>query len=161
METIVITIDIPGFGELTLAHLIADYNGTLAVDGNPLDGVRDRLSALAHDLTLHIVTGDTYGNARGHLAGWPREVVCLSDGPHQSEAKRRYVERVGATQTAVIGNGRNDVAMLRLAALGIVVLGTEGAAAEAIESADIVVHHAVDALGLLLKPRRLVASLRS
>ncbi|HDR9497156.1 HAD family hydrolase [Burkholderia cepacia] len=156
-----IMIDIPGFGELTLVHLIADYNGTLAVDGKPLEGVRERLSALAHDVTLHIVTGDTYGNARDHLAGWPGEIVCLSGGAHQSEAKRRYVERLGATQTAVIGNGRNDSAMLRLAALGIVVLGTEGAAVEAIENADIVVHHAVDALGLLLKPKRLVASLRS
>jgi soluble P-type ATPase len=24
---------IPGFGELTLEHLVLDYNGTLAVDG--------------------------------------------------------------------------------------------------------------------------------
>lgn len=161
MESIVITIDIPGFGELMLAHLIADYNGTLAVDGKPLDGVKERVSVLAHELMLHIVTGNTYGDARDHVVGWPAEVVCLSGEPNQAEAKRRYIESLGANRSAVIGNGRNDAAVLRLAALGIVVLGTEGAAVEAIESADIVVHHAVDALELLLKPKRLVASLRS
>ena len=161
MESIVITIDIPGFGELMLAHLIADYNGTLAVDGKPLDGVKERLSVLAHELMLHIVTGNTYGDARDHVAGWPAEMVCLSGEPNQAEAKRGYVESLGANRTVVIGNDRNDAAALRLAALGIVVLGTEGAAVEAIESADIVVHHAVDALELLLKTKRLVASLRS
>jgi soluble P-type ATPase len=160
MERIVITINIPAIGELTLAHLIADYNGTLAVDGRPLDGVKERLSVLANELTLHVVTGNTYGDAGDHLAGWPAEVVCLSGEPCQADAKRQYIESVGANRTAVIGNGRNDAAMLKLAALGIVVLGTEGAAVAAIESADIMVHNAIDALGLLLKPKRLVASLR-
>ncbi|RDU97818.1 HAD family hydrolase [Trinickia dinghuensis] len=155
-----ITIDIPGFGDLTLDHLVADYNGSLAIDGKPLDGVKERLSALAPQLRLHIVTGNTYGDAHDHLAGWPVELVCLPDGAQQRAAKRRYVEILGADRVVVIGNGRNDAAMLKLAALGIAILGSEGAAIDAIESADIVVHHGVDALGLLLKPKRLVASLR-
>ncbi|WP_346347138.1 hypothetical protein [Burkholderia cenocepacia] len=50
--------------------------------------------------------------------------------------------------------------MLEQAALGIAVLGTEGLAADALEAADVVVRHAVDALGLMLFPTRLIASLR-
>jgi Soluble P-type ATPase len=156
----VITIDIPGYRALALAHLVVDYNGTLAVDGRLLDGTRERLAALARELTVHIVTGNTYGNASEHLAGCDAEVVCLPS-VHQAEAKRRYVERLGMGQTAAIGNGRNDAAMLEVAALAIAVLGTEGLAVEALTHADIVVRHAVDALGLLLKPKRLIASLRS
>ncbi|MEK6290565.1 MAG: hypothetical protein V4793_04085 [Paraburkholderia tropica] len=59
-----IVIDIPGFRTLNLAHLVLDFNGTLAVDGRLLDGVGPRLAALARELDLHVVTGNTYGDAR-------------------------------------------------------------------------------------------------
>ena len=42
-----IEIDIPGFGILRLEHLVLDYNGTIAVDGQPVQGVKERLIALA------------------------------------------------------------------------------------------------------------------
>ena len=51
--------------------------------------------------------------------------------------------------------------MLRLAALGIAVLQAEGASAETLAAADLVVPCATDALDLFLHPRRLMASLRS
>ena len=38
---------IPGFGALRLEHLVLDYNGTLALDGRLLRGVRPRLRRLA------------------------------------------------------------------------------------------------------------------
>ena len=43
-------LGIPGFGTICLEHLVLDYNGTLAVDGRPLPGVRPRLRALARSL---------------------------------------------------------------------------------------------------------------
>ncbi len=51
--------------------------------------------------------------------------------------------------------------MLRAAALGIATVQREGAAVDAMRAADIVVQNVRDALDLLLKPRRLVATLRS
>ncbi|MEK6290566.1 MAG: hypothetical protein V4793_04090 [Paraburkholderia tropica] len=71
------------------------------------------------------------------------------------------MRRLGPERVAAIGNGRNDALMLEQAALAIVVLGTEGLASDALEAADVVVRHAVDGLGLLLRPRRLIATLRS
>ncbi len=65
------------------------------------------------------------------------------------------------TRVVAIGNGRNDRMMLDAAALGIAVCGAEGAAAETLEAADIVVGRIVDALDLLLHPKRLVATLRA
>jgi len=155
-----IVIDIPGFRTLDLAHLVLDFNGTLAVDGRLLDGVGPRLAALARELDLHVVTGNTYGDARDHLRDFPVEVICLP-AAGQALAKSEYVRRLGPERVAAIGNGRNDALMLEQAALAIVVLGTEGLASDALEAADVVVRHAVDGLGLLLRPRRLIATLRS
>jgi soluble P-type ATPase len=59
-----------------------------------------------------------------------------------------------------MGNGRNDALMLRRAALGVGVLGSEGAAAEILHSADIVVRDIRDGFDLLLNPLRLSATLR-
>lgn len=50
--------------------------------------------------------------------------------------------------------------MLEKAAIGIVVLGPEGCAAEALCAAELVVNNIDDALCIVLKPRRLIASLR-
>lgn len=61
---------------------------------------------------------------------------------------------------AAVGNGANDAAMLREAALGIAVLGPEGLAAEALLAADVLVRDVRDALDLLLQPERLVATWR-
>ena len=65
-----------------------------------------------------------------------------------------------SSSVVAIGNGANDVSMLRAAALGIVVVGPEGLATEAIAAATIVTLSIADALDLLLNPKRLVATLR-
>jgi soluble P-type ATPase len=59
-----------------------------------------------------------------------------------------------------IGNGRNDVPIMQRAAVGIVVIGPEGAAREAAHAADILVRDIRDGLDLLLKPLRLKATYR-
>ena len=41
-----ISISIPGSGSLNLDHLVLDYNGTLAVDGVLLPGVKETLQSL-------------------------------------------------------------------------------------------------------------------
>jgi hypothetical protein len=33
-------IDIPDFVELNLEHVVMDYKGTMAVDGEPIQGIR-------------------------------------------------------------------------------------------------------------------------
>lgn len=154
-----IELAIPGFADLRLQHLVLDYNGTLARDGELLPGVDERLRRLAQTMTLHVVTADTFGTAAARLAPLPAEVMVLpQDG--QAPAKRRYVERLGAAQVACIGNGRNDRLMLAAVALGIAVVQDEGASAEAVAAADVVAPDIAAALDLLLHPQRLVATLR-
>ena len=153
-------IDIPGFRSLRLHHLVMDYNGTLARDGDIIDGVAERLSALSADLTLHVVTADTFGKARDQLQGIAAELLILPENG-QEKRKLEYVSALGASACVCIGNGRNDRLMLREAALGIVVINAEGCAIEAHASADVACASIADALDLLLHPRRLIATLRS
>jgi len=60
---------IPGYGELKLAHLVMDFNGTLAIDGKLISGVRDALDKLSRSLRLHVLTADTFGIANDQLEG--------------------------------------------------------------------------------------------
>jgi soluble P-type ATPase len=154
-----LSVSIPGFGELRLVDLVCDFNGTLAHDGRLLPGVGEALADLAADLRVHVVTADTHGSAAEELLGFPVRLEVLPPAG-QARAKRAFVERLGEGGVVALGNGRNDREMLAAAALGIAVLQREGAAPETLARADVVVASALDALALLRNPRRLVATLR-
>ena len=153
-------IDIPGYRALRLEHLVLDYNGTLACDGELLDGVRDCLGALAGTLHIHILTADTFGKARAQLAGIPCDLSILPV-EDQDRRKLEYIQRLGAEATVCVGNGRNDRLMLQEAGLGIVVVQAEGAAMQTVLAADVLSPDILAALDLLAHPRRLLATLRT
>ena len=155
-----IQIQIPGFGDLELSHLVIDYNGTLALDGKLLPGARELITSLAADLKIHVLTADTFGLANSQLAGLPVELTVLPP-ESQTNAKRTFVEHLGVQNVVAIGNGRNDRKMLDVAALGIAVIQKEGAAIDAVLSADIVTTNVWEAFELLRHPKRLLATLRS
>jgi soluble P-type ATPase len=153
-------IEIPGFKTLDLEHLVLDFNGTLAIDGKLMVGVDERLNALAADLQIHIVTADTFGHAAEAVHGVRAKLNIL--GPvDQAEAKLAYIEALGVERVVCIGNGRNDRRMLKAAALGIAVSGMEGTATEATQAADLFIPMVQDALDLLERSQRLIATLRS
>jgi P-type E1-E2 ATPase len=154
-----IEVNIPGHGTLRLDFLVLDHNGTLAVDGNLVPGVRECLEKLSQDLTIFVVTADTFGKARAQLEGIPCDLTILPPG-NQDRAKLAFVEKLGSDRTVCIGNGRNDALMLETAALGVAVLLAEGAATATLNSADVVCMGIVPALELLLNPLRLTATLR-
>jgi soluble P-type ATPase len=150
---------IPGAPPLRLEHLVADFNGTLACDGMLLPGVEEALTRLAQQLTVHVITADTFGSVRAAVAGIPCRLALLPES-EQDGAKLRYVEALGAARCVCIGNGRNDRRMLAAAGLGIAVVQREGAAVETLLAARVAVPDIDAALGLLLEPRRLTATLR-
>lgn len=152
-------IPIPDAETLVLEHLVADFNGTLALDGRLLPGVADALRNLASRLAIHVVTADTFGGATQALEGLPVRLTRLPAGPHGA-AKRRYAEDLGAGRCVAIGNGRNDEQLLAAVALGIAVVQGEGAARETALAAHVLVPDIGTALGLLIHPNRLVATLR-
>ena len=75
--------------------------------------------------------------------------------------KTARVDELGAARVVNIGNGANDEAMLRQAALGIAVLGGEGLAVVCLDAADVIAPNIEVVLNLLLHPRRSIATLRT
>ena len=154
-----IEINIPGRGVFRLEHIVTDVNGTLAVDGQLVAGVAKQISALNDRLTIHLLTADTHG--RQALIDQQLNLTAVRIQPgNESEQKAEYVRKLGAETVVAIGQGANDAAMLKEAALGICVMSQEGVAAETLLSADLVMPNISAALELFDKPLRIIASLR-
>jgi soluble P-type ATPase len=152
-------IKIPGKGSYRIRHLVLDLNGTISLDGGIIEGVTERLEGLMHQLDISVVTADTNRNAERLVAGLPVRIHTIREN-QESEQKLAVVLEKGKEHTVSIGNGCNDVSMLRESAIGICVVGKEGGSPEALMASDVVVPGINDALDLLLKPQRLRATLR-
>ena len=150
---------VPGYGALHLEHCVSDFSGTLSEDGRLLPGVRERIEQLSALMRCHILTADTHGRAAQELEGLDCIVKFLVSDDHTCE-KRRYIEGLGAQSVFAIGNGNNDAGMLRAARVGVAVCLAEGCSGETAAAADILVRSPLDALDLLLKTNRLIATLR-
>ena len=152
-------LTIPGRGELRTRHLVTDVNGTLALDGLLLDGLIKRIGALRDRLQIHLLTADTHGRQTAIDQQLNLTAVRIKGG-NEAQQKAEYVKKLGADSVIAIGQGANDAAMLKAAALGLCVMSQEGAAVETLLAADLLVPDIFAALDLLDKPLRLIASLR-
>lgn len=155
-----LTYDIAGRGVLHLSTLVLDLNGTVALDGKIISGVADRVKALQErGLSGYLLTADTRGRGAETAEALDLSLHRLHSGSERAQ-KRAFVEHLGADRVVAVGNGANDAEMLQAAAVGIAVLGTEGTATPALLAADVVVQDICTALDLLLRPQRLIATLR-
>jgi P-type E1-E2 ATPase len=121
-----------------------------------LEGAAERLRRLAESVEPHLLSADTYGTADAVAAQLGVPLPRISHG----EAKRRYVKQLGAERCAAIGNGSNDAAMFKAAAVSLAIVGPEGVSMAALEAADVVCGSIAAALDLLCDPLALVATLR-
>ncbi len=152
-------VEIPGFGPVKLEHLVSDFTGTLSVDGRLLPGMKEGLNEIAKFLKVHILTADTFGMAKSELKGIDCIIHILAGSSHDVQ-KENYIEDLGAAKVVALGNGNNDRKMLKAARVGIAVSEGEGCSVDAIKAANIHVNRAADAIDLLLKTKRLKATLR-
>lgn len=156
-----INLQIPGHEAITVEHVTFDYNGTLAVDGFLVDGLKERLVALAKlGVDVYILTADTFGLVRKQCGDLPVTIEIFSKD-NISKKKKAFVESIGGATNVAIGNGNNDREMFLESRLSIVVIGTEGCFVKSLLAADIVVNSPLDALDLLLNSDRMVATLRT
>jgi len=142
--------------QLDIAHLLLDFTGTLSLDGKLLRGVADRLSRLNELFTITVLTADTFGTARKELEGLAVEVRVIRTGQDKVEV----VTELGAESVCAIGNGNNDVGMVRNARLGIAIIGPEGCSSALLSVSQVAARDILDAFDLLLNPLRLKATLR-
>ncbi len=154
-----IEMNIPGRGTIQIEHLVCDVNGTLAIDGQLHEGLVRILTNLRDRVTLHLLTADTHGRQHtiDQLLNIRAERVQQGD---EAQQKANYIEKLGHDRVAAIGQGANDAAMLKAAAIGIGILSLEGAAPETLLAADLIMPDIFAALELFEKPLRMVATLR-
>ena len=154
-----LNIKIPGREEMTLSHLILDYNGTIAEDGAIIESIRPRLAQLSEKLSIYVITADTHGTAAQRCQGLPLQVLTFptTQVGEIKAAEARKME--GGVVT--IGNGFNDIQMSDAADLSICVMGKEGCCGALLSHCDVVVTSIDDALDLLIKTDRLRATLRT
>lgn len=151
-----LSVAIPGAGVLRLRHLLVDFNGTIACNGALIAGVAERLVALSSVLEVDVLTGDTYGTVAQALSGLPVRHTVVLTGADKTARARSLLD----AGVAAIGNGRNDVDMLRTATLGVAVIGPECSHALTLAAAQLVAPDILAALDLFLQPQRLIAGLR-
>jgi len=152
-------IDIPGYIRLDIKHVVCDFNGTIAVDGKLIDGVRDIINELSEHIEFHVITADTYGFVERELKNVNCKLVKISK-QNQAYSKLKYVSAIGKDHTVCMGNGNNDSLMLKEACLGIALVQEEGACVETLLSSNIVCKNIIDAFGYFKEPKRLMATLR-
>ena len=149
-------IEIPGLEPLELDYLVLDVNGTLSDRGSLLGGVDERIASLRRDLEPMLLSADTFGTAASIAAS----LGVTATRAAGADEKLAALHQLGASRCVAIGNGANDASMLAEAALGIAVIGPEGASTAAVRAADVVCRSIIEALDLLREPKALAATLR-
>jgi len=153
-------IEIHDFKAIDAEHLVLDFNGTLAIDGHYIQDVIGQLVQISANLNIHVLTADTFGSVNKEFSGLPINIKVLeTDG--QDMQKLEYVKHLGSEKVIAIGNGRNDVLMLKEAALSIGVIQAEGAFGQILGCCHVICTSINDALSLLIYPKRLLATLRN
>ena len=114
---------------------------------------------LSKELEIYVLTADTHGTAKKMCEGLPLKIQTFpTDGA--LDEKLAVVEGLGEDRCIAIGNGRNDKLMCRASALAIAVMEQEGMCGRLLGEADVCTRNIEDALDLLLRPKRLIATLR-
>ena len=153
-----ITIQRPGKDPLEIEFILIDFEGTLACDRRIHPKAKDKINLLSKRTKIYILTKGNQETVAEVLRKVKAEVISSREG-EASQKKLDLLYRLGAARTVAIGNGVDDTLMMEEAGLGICVIGKEGASAEMMQKADVVVTDILDALDFLLKPLRHQATL--
>ena len=148
-------IVISGREKLIIENVIFDFNGTLAVGGKLIDGVKDALDKLK-EFNVYITSADTYGTLREQFENSEITISIVKT----KEEKLELIENLGVDKTIAIGNGSIDSLMIREAAIGIAVMEAEGVSTKTMMHADIIVQSIFHAFDMLLDTNKLIATLR-
>ena len=149
---------IPGRENLIIENVCLDYNGTIACDGELIDGVKEKIKQLKDLVNVYILTADTYGTVEKQCEGLGA-VVKKFDRAEASLCKEEIIKSLGKN-TAAVGNGLNDIQMFDNAVLSIAVIEKEGLYAKLINHADIVSTSIIDAIDIILNKNKMKAVLR-
>lgn len=90
-----LNIVIPSRGVISLEYMVLDVNGTIALDGQIIPGVDERLDKLGELLGLWLVSADTQGTLASLAAGLQVHTRLLQPGGEAAQ-KAALVEELDA-----------------------------------------------------------------
>ncbi len=150
-------INVPGSGLYDLETLVLDLNGTLAIRGKLIKGIKERIQKIKKlGLKVVLFSGDTRGNADKISKDFDIDLVTTKT----SAEKLKALKKINPKHCVAIGNGLIDAKYLKAARLGIAVVQAEGGHIQEILAADILMPSINDALDLLLNEKTFISTLR-
>lgn len=152
--------EIPGRGKIEVENIVFDYNGTIAVDGKILEGIKDLFLQLENYVNIYILTADTYGTVVEQCRYFPGKVLTFPQ-ENAGESKKDIVRKLGKEKTMAVGNGFNDIPMFQEAALSIAVIEGEGTSGKLLAQADIITRNITEAIDIILSKNKVKATLRN
>ena len=153
-----IHIQRPGQEPLEIDFILIGFEGALASDRRVHPKAKDKINLLSRRSKIYILTKEEKERMEEVLRKVNAEIIYLTEG-ESSQKKSDLVRQLGATRAVTVGNGVDDVPMMKEGAFGLCVIGKEGASSEAVKNADVVFTDILDALDFLLKPLRQKATL--
>ena len=153
-------VNIPGRKEIEIQNIVFDYNGTIAIDGKLIEGIKKSINELSNSFKFYVITADTYGSVEKELLDTNCEVIKIAKSS-QDISKLEFIKSLGSSKTLSVGNGRNDKLMLKESILGIAILQDEGLCTETLLNSDILVKSIFDVFSFLKDENRLIATLRN
>jgi soluble P-type ATPase len=146
-----------GAGDFELNTIILDLNGTLAVKGEIVKGVKERIAKLKElGFLIVLFSGDQRGTARKQA----QELGIEYKQTNTTEEKEEAAQLYSRENTVAIGNARIDIGTFKNAKIRIATLQSEGIHAGIIPYVDIIVPAILDAFDLLIDPNTFNATMR-
>jgi len=149
--------NIPEVGVLEIKTIVLDLNGTLAVNGKIIKGVKNLLTKIKKlGIKIILFTGDARGNAYDLCKNLDIE---FKKAINQKEKEKFFLE-LDTEKTAAIGNARIDNGKFKHAKLSIATLQEEGIHTGILKYVDIIVPSIIDALNLFIDEKIMKATMR-
>jgi len=142
---------------LILDTIILDLNGTIGIDGILIIWVEDKIWSLK-ELWRNVLlcSGDTQWTA----ATIAKKLWATLYNCKDQKDKEKIIKKHNAKHCVAIGNGNIDLKLLKKCKLSIAVIQAEWCYGPLLMHSDIVCTQVIDALDMLLLPKRLIATLR-
>lgn len=156
----VLVYEIPGREKIEIENVVLDYNGTIAVDGKIIEGIKELISELREYVNIYILTADTYGTVKEECVDVKAEILTFPN-ENAGESKKEIVKKLNGKKTICIGNGYNDIPMFKESILSIAVIEGEGASGKLLAHSDIVTRSIIEALQIILNKNKVKATLRN
>lgn len=139
--------NVQGVGKITIDTVIFDLNGTLAVNGKLVEGVKDRIERLKNEgFRVYVVSTDHRGNGKELADDLGIEFIYAET----TNDKEDFIREFDPEMVAAIGNARVDIGLFDYARISIATMQAEGIHAAIFRFVDIIVTSVNDAIDILL-----------